>query len=51
MYRNEVKEEAANLTVRSETNFNAAGGHERRCVRCGDGGLSYLSRKNIKAPG
>jgi hypothetical protein len=45
MHRSEVKEEAANLIARSEINFIAAGGHERRCVRCGDGGLSYLSRK------
>jgi hypothetical protein len=44
MYRSEVKEEAANLTYRREINFIAAGGHERRCMRCGDGGHSSLKR-------
>jgi hypothetical protein len=44
MYRSEVKEEAANLTYRREINFIAAGGHERRCMHCGDGGHSSLMR-------
>jgi hypothetical protein len=40
MHRSEVKEEAEKPTCQRKTKFNAAGGHERRCVRCGAGGHS-----------